>query len=205
MRLWMYWIYPFAKKTALNPGGVRAVAGDRSRIRERPFARIMVYGAELNVLLSRRRRIVLGPDQGSRQGQRLPRLPSWASSTSLHSGDNGTAWPAGSRRSARPWQSPQRASQRLSILLGCRHRAFAREAERMWSSLADMLPYSKDIYQNALITHGRWREWIDYQLSTGREPLELRVSELAPIEKNAPSPPFTIRPSSGTSFIRTEL
>lgn len=60
------------------------------------------------------------------------------------------------------------------------------EAERMWSSLADMLPYSKDIYQNALITHGRWREWIDYQLSTGREPLELRVSELAPIEKNAP-------------------
>lgn len=80
------------------------------------------------------------------------------------------------------------------------------EAEQMWSSLADMLPYAKDIYQNALITHGRWREWIDYQLSTGREPLELRVSELAPIEKNAPELllPFTIRPSSGTSFIRTE-
>ncbi|MDH6671398.1 hypothetical protein M2277_002048 [Paenibacillus sp. LBL] len=60
------------------------------------------------------------------------------------------------------------------------------EAEQMWNSLAAMLPYSKDIYQNALITHGRWREWIDYQISTGREPLELRVSELAPIEKNAP-------------------
>lgn len=59
-------------------------------------------------------------------------------------------------------------------------------AEQMWSSLADMLPYSKDIYQNALITHGRWQEWIDYQLSTGREPLEFRVGELAPIEKNAP-------------------
>lgn len=60
------------------------------------------------------------------------------------------------------------------------------QAERMWSSLADMLPYSKNIYQNALIKHGRWREWIDYQLSTGREPLEFRVADLTPIEKNAP-------------------
>ncbi|MEK4115226.1 SWIM zinc finger family protein [Paenibacillus sp. FSL W8-0919] len=59
-------------------------------------------------------------------------------------------------------------------------------AERMWNCLASLLPYSKHIYQNALMTHGRWREWIDYQLSTGREPLELRVSDLAPVEKHAP-------------------
>ena len=55
----------------------------------------------------------------------LPPLPSWASSTS-HSGrqwDRLANWlpEIGPR-----WQSPQRASQRLSILLGCRHRAFAR-------------------------------------------------------------------------------
>ncbi|WP_054954888.1 SWIM zinc finger family protein [Paenibacillus dakarensis] len=61
------------------------------------------------------------------------------------------------------------------------------EAEQhLWNTLVDMLPYSKDIYQETLLAHGKWQEWMDYQLSTGREPLEFRVSVLQPIEKNAP-------------------
>ena len=61
------------------------------------------------------------------------------------------------------------------------------EAEhRLWDTLVDMLPYSKDIYQETLLAHGKWQQWMDYQLSTGREPLEFRVSVLAPIEKHAP-------------------
>ncbi|KKO54876.1 SWIM zinc finger family protein [Paenibacillus sp. DMB20] len=60
-------------------------------------------------------------------------------------------------------------------------------AERhLWDTLVEMLPYSKDIYQEALLARGEWKRWMDFQLSTGREPLEFRVSVLAPIEKEAP-------------------
>lgn len=58
--------------------------------------------------------------------------------------------------------------------------------QQMWDTLAAMLPYSESIYQEALHERGEWKRWIDYQLSTGREPLEFRVSVLAPIEKEAP-------------------
>lgn len=61
------------------------------------------------------------------------------------------------------------------------------EAEQfLWDTLVDMLPHSKEIYQETLLAHGKWQEWMDYQLSTGREPLEFRVSVLQPIEKHAP-------------------
>ncbi|MFC7678988.1 SWIM zinc finger domain-containing protein [Paenibacillus sp. GCM10028914] len=61
------------------------------------------------------------------------------------------------------------------------------EAEQfLWDTLVDMLPHSKDIYQETLLAHGKWQQWMDYQLSTGREPLEFRVSVLQPIEKHAP-------------------
>lgn len=61
------------------------------------------------------------------------------------------------------------------------------EAEQyLWDTLVDMLPHSRDIYQETLLAHGKWHEWMDYQLSTGREPLEFRVSVLQPIEKHAP-------------------
>ncbi|AWB43024.1 hypothetical protein DCC85_01430 [Paenibacillus sp. CAA11] len=61
------------------------------------------------------------------------------------------------------------------------------EAEsHMWESLIRMLPSASSIYQEALLKHGKWQRWMDYQLSTGREPLEFRVTELAPVEKNAP-------------------
>lgn len=61
------------------------------------------------------------------------------------------------------------------------------EAETsLWNTLTQMLPYSKEIYQESLLTHGKWQQWIDFQMSIGKEPLEFRVSVLAPIEKNAP-------------------
>ncbi|NMO96454.1 SWIM zinc finger family protein [Paenibacillus lemnae] len=58
--------------------------------------------------------------------------------------------------------------------------------QQLWDTLSEMLPYSSQIYQDALLSRGQWRKWMDYQLSTGREPLEFRVTVLAPIEKEAP-------------------
>ncbi|MBP2000759.1 hypothetical protein J2Z69_001790 [Paenibacillus shirakamiensis] len=61
------------------------------------------------------------------------------------------------------------------------------EAEpHMWNMLVQMLPQSRKIYEDTLLAHERWQEWIDYQLTTGQEPLHFRVSVLQPIEKNAP-------------------
>lgn len=56
----------------------------------------------------------------------------------------------------------------------------------MWDTLARMLPHAGSIYEETLHIHGRWKQWIDYQLSTGAEPLDFRVSVLQPIEKQAP-------------------
>ncbi|NIK78276.1 hypothetical protein FHS15_003414 [Paenibacillus castaneae] len=58
--------------------------------------------------------------------------------------------------------------------------------QHMWDLLISMLPYSRSIYEDMLLQNGHWKQWIDYQLSTGREPLDYRVTVLAPIEKNAP-------------------
>lgn len=58
--------------------------------------------------------------------------------------------------------------------------------EQMWEMLVSMLPGTRRMYEQKLIEHGKWREWMDCQLSTGSDPLEFRVSELQPIEKEAP-------------------
>ncbi|MNO29774.1 hypothetical protein D3C76_196990 [compost metagenome] len=61
------------------------------------------------------------------------------------------------------------------------------EAEpQMWSTLSAMLPLSGDIYEDKLLAHGKWQEWMDYQMSSGKEPSDFRVSDLQPVEKNAP-------------------
>jgi hypothetical protein len=61
------------------------------------------------------------------------------------------------------------------------------EAEpRMWDTLAGMLPLSREIYEEQLLTYGKWQEWMDMQLSAGRQPADFRVSDLQPVEKNAP-------------------
>ncbi|MFB5763215.1 SWIM zinc finger family protein [Paenibacillus medicaginis] len=57
---------------------------------------------------------------------------------------------------------------------------------RMWDTLTVMLPLSGDIYAQALLERGRYRQWMDYQLSTGAEPLDFRVAELQPLERHAP-------------------
>ncbi|MFC5652689.1 SWIM zinc finger domain-containing protein [Paenibacillus solisilvae] len=57
---------------------------------------------------------------------------------------------------------------------------------RMWQSFVRMLPFSRDIYEESMLFYGKWQQWMDYHLSTGREPADFRVSELQPIEKNAP-------------------
>lgn len=59
--------------------------------------------------------------------------------------------------------------------------------QRMWEPLMRSLPYSSAIYQQKLLLHGKWQQWIDYQLSKASEPLSFRVSVLAPIEKHDPA------------------
>ncbi|NGM84992.1 hypothetical protein G5B47_21560 [Paenibacillus sp. 7124] len=56
----------------------------------------------------------------------------------------------------------------------------------MWRELAAMLPLSGSIYEEKLLERGRWREWMDYQLSSGKDPANFRVRDLQPLEKHAP-------------------
>lgn len=56
----------------------------------------------------------------------------------------------------------------------------------MWDTLVSMLPFAGGMYEETLLAHEKWRQWIDYQLSIRSEPLSFRVSVLQPIEKNAP-------------------
>jgi len=58
--------------------------------------------------------------------------------------------------------------------------------ERMWDSLVAMLPYTRELYEEKLIESGQWERWIDYQISAGGDPMDFRVAQLAPIDKNAP-------------------
>lgn len=61
------------------------------------------------------------------------------------------------------------------------------EAEKaMWDTLVHMLPSSKKIYEETLLTHHQWQQWMDFQLSLGKEPMDFRVSVLQPIDKHAP-------------------
>ncbi|MBN2981731.1 MULTISPECIES: SWIM zinc finger family protein [Cohnella] len=61
------------------------------------------------------------------------------------------------------------------------------EAEpQMWDTIGRTFRVSSPVFENLLLSRGRWRQWMDLQLSLGREPLEFRVSDLAPIEKNEP-------------------
>jgi len=65
-----------------------------------------------------------------------------------------------------------------------RHRP---EAEpRMWEALVSLLPLSKPLYEEKLIEREQWERWMDYHLSLDSDPMDFRVAELAPIEKNAP-------------------
>lgn len=56
----------------------------------------------------------------------------------------------------------------------------------MWKTLGGMLPYASDFYEAKLLERERWDDWMDVQLATGAEPANFKVTDLAPIEKNAP-------------------
>ncbi|MFD0959214.1 hypothetical protein [Paenibacillus chungangensis] len=58
--------------------------------------------------------------------------------------------------------------------------------ERMWSAITSLLPYSSSLYVETLMRFGHWRQWIDYQLSLGSDPLDFLARDLKPIEKEAP-------------------
>ncbi|WP_239616286.1 SWIM zinc finger family protein [Cohnella mopanensis] len=61
------------------------------------------------------------------------------------------------------------------------------EAEQqMWDTLVAMLPHSRALYEEKLLANGKWERWMDFHLSRDSDPMDFRVTELAPIEKNAP-------------------
>ncbi|WP_373229821.1 SWIM zinc finger domain-containing protein [Cohnella sp.] len=61
------------------------------------------------------------------------------------------------------------------------------EAEsQMWDTLVSMLPHSRPLYEEKLLARSAWKRWMDYHLSKGSDALDFRVTELAPLEKNAP-------------------
>lgn len=61
------------------------------------------------------------------------------------------------------------------------------EAEgSMWSAITSLLPYSGSLYEESLMRFGRWRQWVDYQISLGSDPLDFRAKDLQPIEKEEP-------------------
>ncbi len=65
-------------------------------------------------------------------------------------------------------------------------RALPEAEERMWRAIASLPPYCSSLYVEKLMSYGRWRQWIDYQLSHGSDPLGFRAKDLQPIEKEAP-------------------
>ncbi|WP_238996679.1 SWIM zinc finger family protein [Paenibacillus pinistramenti] len=56
----------------------------------------------------------------------------------------------------------------------------------MWRTMEDLLPAAQRFYERKLFENGRWREWMDLQLSAGAEPLDFKVKELQAIEKADP-------------------
>ena len=66
------------------------------------------------------------------------------------------------------------------------HSSSSDSEQHLWDSLVRMLPFSRKIYEETLLAHSKWQQWMDFQLSSGTEPLDFRVSVLKPIEKNAP-------------------
>ncbi|WP_256758563.1 SWIM zinc finger domain-containing protein [Cohnella sp. WQ 127256] len=58
--------------------------------------------------------------------------------------------------------------------------------QQMWDTLVSLLPHSRALYEEKLLVNGKWERWMDYHLSMDSDPLDFRVTELQPLEKNAP-------------------
>ncbi|RXZ76708.1 hypothetical protein EBB07_34400 [Paenibacillaceae bacterium] len=55
----------------------------------------------------------------------------------------------------------------------------------MWELLTDS-HFAVTVYEDKLYHYEKWEQWMDSVLCKGRDPLDYRVADLAPIEKNAP-------------------
>ncbi|MFD1887030.1 hypothetical protein [Paenibacillus wenxiniae] len=57
---------------------------------------------------------------------------------------------------------------------------------QMWSALESLLPLGGRMYEDKLLSYGKYARWMDYQLSSGRDPANYKVTELKPVETGAP-------------------
>ncbi|MDN4619094.1 hypothetical protein QCD85_13390 [Paenibacillus sp. PsM32] len=60
------------------------------------------------------------------------------------------------------------------------------EEPQMWIALEKLLPVGGRIYEEKLLAYGKWQLWMDYQLAAGNDPANYKVTELQPLENNAP-------------------
>ncbi|QMV42749.1 SWIM zinc finger family protein [Cohnella cholangitidis] len=58
--------------------------------------------------------------------------------------------------------------------------------QQMWDALVSMLPHSRALYEEKLLSNGKWERWMDFHLSMDSDPLDFRATDLQPLEKNAP-------------------
>lgn len=58
--------------------------------------------------------------------------------------------------------------------------------EQMWSAITSLLPFTDSLYDERLFRFGHWRQWADYHLSLGNDPLNFLANNLKVIEKEAP-------------------
>ncbi|WP_322923666.1 hypothetical protein [Paenibacillus campi] len=57
---------------------------------------------------------------------------------------------------------------------------------QMWAALESLLPLGGRMYEDKLLAYHQYERWMDYQLSSGRDPANYKVTELKPIETDAP-------------------
>ncbi|TFE25523.1 SWIM zinc finger family protein [Cohnella luojiensis] len=56
----------------------------------------------------------------------------------------------------------------------------------MWDTFVSLLPHTRALYEEKLLANGKWERWMDYHLSINSDPMDFRVTDLHPLEKNAP-------------------
>ncbi|MNM25243.1 hypothetical protein D3C81_356860 [compost metagenome] len=184
--LWRKWILPSMESAPLIQDELRRLEREQDRL----------AGAYATAALTARGwlHLLLGED-----GEALDLLREAAERTGFHPQALGSFWEF--MAEAGEWERLVRWLKEASALLTGYHpqileeyaalweEAAARRPEAepfMWESLTAMLPLSRDIYEKLLLSRGRLRQWMDYQLSTGKDPLDFRVRDLQPLEKEAP-------------------
>ncbi|MBY9080161.1 hypothetical protein KIH86_26615 [Paenibacillus sp. HN-1] len=184
--LWRRWILPSMESVPLIPDELRRLEREQERL----------AGAYATAALTARAWL---HHQLEQDGEALDLLKEAADRPGFHPQALGSFWE--SMTEAGEWERLVRWLKETGPLLTGYHpkilEDYARfweeaatrlpEAEPfMWKSLTAMLPLSGDIYERLLLSRGRLRQWMDYQLSSGKDPLDFRVRDLQPLEKEAP-------------------